>query len=582
MFKKILPYLLLFILALLPRFLALGIIPVSLAHDEVDMIIQAHSLRLTGTDLTGTYSPFSLLPNDAVMAELGPVVNWPALSLLPNTLFSAHFTTALLGSLYPLLVVWLLVSLGFTTKLAFFAGFLLALSPWHILFSRTSLEQPTSLFFYTLSWIFLSKIFSKNNNLKVFLLSTFTFVTFYSLGFYTYHGYKFALPLLTAILALYHGFSQKSYKTLLLVLLVITGLYARIYLHSDRYLSRGSELVFLDAPRFSRQVDEDRRLSLQSDKLDQLFSNKLTAMLSLATHKYLSILSPEQLFLTGEKNGAFSTGRTGYLYLFLFPFVAFGLTKLLRSGPKGILVLTLLALSPLATVMHVNSSFAFRSGIFLVLLTITAAVGVVYLDKLYPKIKLLTLALLATFVSFAHFSYVYFGLYPVESARAYFFADRTLATYLSHRQNQRILVIDPQPRYIMSYLVLTNRTITQTELAPLVGHYSPSEEKNEYQLGNLTLRRDCPQAGDTYDTIIVDSAMVGGLDKCPSLNLLPTPTRVRLIADPVDSGGKKIIYNDSICDDQILQPYLKPRPLATFALDKMSRVQFCTSWLIEN
>ncbi|RIK51822.1 hypothetical protein DCC61_01215, partial [Candidatus Microgenomates bacterium] len=376
MFKLIFPYLLILFLSLLPRLYSLGTIPTSLAHDEVDMIIQAHSLRLTGTDLSGTWSPWSLLPNDAVMAELGPAVNLPTLSLLPNSLFAAHATSALLSSLYPLVLVLVLLSLGFSRRLSWFSGYALALSPWHILFSRTSLEQPTSLFFYTLSWLSLSTLF-KAKNKKSILLSTFTFLTFYSIGFYTYHGYKFALPLLTVILSLYHSYRQKRYLPLLIVALITGGLYLRIMANPSSYLSRGGEIAFLDKSRFSQVVDYDRRLSLLPDSLTQVFSNKPQAIVSLAVDKYLSVFSPDQLFTKGEKNGVFSTGRTGYLYLFLAPFVVIGFASLVTSGKsRDLLLLVLFLLSPLATVLHTNTSFAFRSAIFVVLLTVLSAKGV--------------------------------------------------------------------------------------------------------------------------------------------------------------------------------------------------------------
>lgn len=585
MFKLIFPYLLILFLSLLPRLYSLGTIPTSLAHDEVDMIIQAHSLRLTGTDLSGTWSPWSLLPNDAVMAELGPAVNLPALSLLPNSLFAAHATSALLSSLYPLVLVLVLLSLGFSRRLSWFSGYALALSPWHILFSRTSLEQPTSLFFYTLSWLSLSTLF-KAKNKKSILLSTFTFLTFYSIGFYTYHGYKFALPLLTVILSLYHSYRQKRYLPLLIVALITGGLYLRIMANPSSYLSRGGEIAFLDKSRFSQVVDYDRRLSLLPDSLIQVFSNKPQAIVSLAVDKYLSVFSPDQLFTKGEKNGVFSTGRTGYLYLFLAPFVVIGFASLVTSGKsRDLLLLILFLLSPLATVLHTNTSFAFRSAIFVVLLTVLSAKGVEVLAVRYSRLKVTLIAAALTLLSAAHFGYVYFGLYPVESSRAYFFGDRTLGTYLSHRSSERILVIDPQPRYIMSYLVLTNPDITREVIAPLIGRYDVGEENNIYTLGSLTIRRDCPATlTESYDTVIADFTLVEGLDQCPPLLALQVNNQlsVRKIVDPLDSGVIKYLYNDKICDDLTLSPYLSLDKVKDFGLEKMSRVQFCSRWIIAN
>ncbi|RIK51033.1 hypothetical protein DCC61_03935 [Candidatus Microgenomates bacterium] len=203
----------------------------------------------------------------------------------------------------------------------------------------------------------------------------------------------------------------------------------------------------------------------------------------------------------------------------------------------------------------------------------------------YSRLKVTLIAAALTLLSAAHFGYVYFGLYPVESSRAYFFGDRTLGTYLSHRSSERILVIDPQPRYIMSYLVLTNPDITREVIAPLIGRYDVGEENNIYTLGSLTIRRDCPATlTESYDTVIVDFTLVEGLDQCPPLLALQVNNQlsVRKIVDPLDSGVIKYLYNDKICDDLTLSPYLSLDKVKDFGLEKMSRVQFCSRWIIAN
>ncbi len=583
-----LSYFLLFIFALIPRMYALGTIPTALSHDEVDVIIQAHSIRLTGRDLSGKWSPFTLLPNDGLMAELSPIINLPALTLLPNTLFTAHFTTALLGSLYPILSVILLLSWGLNKKASWISGILLALSPWHLLFSRTTLEQPTSLFFYTLSWILLATIFSTKNNPKVLLLSTFTFITFYSLGFYTYHGYKFSLPLLTAIIAFYNyirSLRHNKLTILIIVLSVIGGLYLRTYVNIRSYLGRQSEIVFLDQSIFSDSVNLDRSISVMPAKINEYLVNKPLAMAHLTINKYLSLLSPQQMFMNGEKNGVFSTGRTGYLYFFLLPFVLIGAVCMVMSGKKEeIFISILIFISPIATIIHKNDSFAFRSGIFIALLTITSAIGIDYLNRRYPKFRINAVALVLAIFSFTHFSYTYLGFYPVESSRAYFFADSTLATYLSHRGQERILVIDPQPRYIMSYLVLTNKNVTLDTINPLIGRYSVNEEQNSYEVDNLTIRRDCPSDSTiVYDTVIADFTLLDGLGSCiPLHKLKSTKILTRNIVDPLDGGVIKKIYGDHICGDTAVARYLSLTGINTFAINKMSKVQFCSSWIIEN
>lgn len=577
--RRIIPYLLLIIASAIIRFAYVHVVPVSLSHDEVDMIIQAHSFRLTGSDLNQHWVWWRLMPNDAAMAELGPVVNALALSILPNSLFAAHATTALLSSLYPALIVILLLRLGWSSKSAWFAGILLTISPWHILFSRTSLEQPTSLFFYTLSWLALTKVFDKQSTRHSAWLATLGFFLAYTVGFYSYHGYKFSLPLLTFILAAYLTWQHQMRLRGIWVCAYILLLLLRILMGGTaQYASRQSEIMLLNNAKFTSQVDHDRRIATLPPRLTSFLSNKPMAMGAAVVQKYLTVLNPTTIFARGEANGVFGTGRTGYLYLVLLPLVGIGIVELIKdTHVRSKLLLLMLAASPTSTIIHVNDSLAFRSGMYFVMLTIVAAIGLERLSR-YTKVGArVSWGLIG--ISFVQFALIYVGFYPSESARAYFFSDRLLATYLSHRQGQKILVIDPQPRYLMSYLVLTKATITRADLEPLLTHFDIAEGVNQYVIGGLTIRRDCPPDNQVYDTVVLDSTLAAGLTKCPAV-LSTQGLEQKAIADPVDSGTNKIIYGDQICPD-VTRTYLHPTSLDTFALESLSRVQFCENWIVK-
>lgn len=569
------------------RLIYLGVVPVSLAHDEIDNIIQSYSLKLTGQDINKSWYPTSFLPNDGVMAELAPVINLPALSILPNSIFSAHLTTVILSSIFPIVLVLLLLSLGAPPSVSWLSGWLISISPWHIIFSRTSLEQPTSLFFYTLSWLFLTKIFALTKKKYAVIINSLLFSLSYSLGFFTYHGYKFALPILTIIIMGYLFYENRKstvLKYLLIPLFVVLGLLLRTYLYQDHYSSRSSEIILTQVDKFAKGVDSDRRISLSPSIVDSIYSNKYIALFDTLKSKYLMTISPELLYTAGEKNGVFSVGRIGYIYLISLPFVIIGIAYLLyHRKPFHILLLCLFLISPIASVIHINNTLAFRSGIYFVLLNVIIAYG---LFAAYEQIKSKSLMyLVATLfmLGLSRFVYIYFAIHPTESATAYFFSDRVLGQYLNHNQDKKILVIDSQPRYILSNLILSKSVVTKTDLNNFNGSYSPSD-LDSYNLGNIDIVRSCPKDADKlYDTVIITRVLVEGNLDCPAVTSIHKSSKLRdrAIVSPYDSGMEKLIIGDSVCADQDLGSYINPKHLSDFAISSLDRVQFCKKWIVE-
>ena len=573
------------------RFLSLGSVPVALSHDETDNIIQAHAVIQTGSDINRTWNPWSLLPNSGVMAELGPLINVPALSLLPQSPFASRVTSAFLSSLFPLILYFLLINLEIANPVALTSAFLLSISPWHILFSRSALEQPTSLFFYVLSWLLLTLLFRSKKRLSFVLYALF-FVLSYGIGFLTYHGYKFSLPILTLLLTGFLTYSRRgrrAYGIALGVLLVIGSLFLHTYLHRDLYTSRSSEIIFSQGEKIAGIVNGERKQSLGTLQTKTIFSNKYSYLLGYLENQYAGIFSPSLLFLTGESTGVFSTGETGYLLLMLAPFILLGLLYLLRSKKgSAYLLVSLLLLSPITSVIQNNTTYSFRSALFFVLLHVLAAAGLVgsypWFKRLAWQIRWLlgTLLIVGFLSGVSYFTYVYFSIYPVTSADAYTFGDRTLANYvrLSQGTGAKILIIDWQPRYIYSAIILAKGSVDAAAIASFGGHYSPSDD-DIYQVDNLTVTHVCPKTGE-YDTIIARWDIVAGLDNCPiAVSLMkrtPKPV-IHSLASPLDSHEERRIISDTLCSDNEVKSYVHPTALADFALEKMNKAQFCSTWV---
>lgn len=575
------------------RFMYLGSVPVSLSHDETDNVIQAQSVRLTGRDLEGVWKPWSLLPNSGVMAELGPLINLPALSVLPQSIFASRFTTALLSALFPLLVYLWLGSIGGSRSVSLTAAMLLATSPWHIIFSRTALEQPTSLFFYMLSWIFLARSFKvkkySNSNLINFLLFTLS----YTVGFFTYHGFKFALPAMTSMYLIWLLWQSKpkQFKLGLSAFAVILLLIVRTALYSAHYQSRSSEIVLLQNDKFAGIVNSQRRQSLAPSPLKSIFVNKPLILMQTLRDKYIAAISPDLLFLHGESNGVFSVWLYGYLYLFTLPFLLYGLFYLFTHHQReNILILGLLFVSPMASVIHINNTFAFRSAIYFVLLNIVLSYGLVaffeLLKKSHPKLISLSLSLFAVLLlaGLSSFCYVEFFVTPIMNANDYFFSDRLIANYVRLDRGKKILLIEPQPRYTYSAVVLTQGSPTLDTILSFNHRYSPTD-LDEYHTDNLSIIRGCPSGDFTnYDTLIINKNIMATINNlCPTLiSSLATSSKqaTRSLVSPKDSGEEQVIIGDTLCSDMDLPQYVSPTSLRDFDLEKMNQGEFCNRWVV--
>jgi hypothetical protein len=589
-------YVWLFFVAVLFRFLYLGVIPVSLAHDETDNVIQAHSVIQTGRDIVGTWSPLDFLPNSGVMAELGPVINAPALAILPNNLFAARFTTALLSSIFPLLVLYWLTLVGVGSSVATVTAWLLVISPWHILFSRTVLEQPTSLFFYLLSWIFLSRLVLsykyKQSNFVNFINLLFFTLT-YGIGFYTYHGYKFSLPILTSILLFWHFWinSKKKIRILLIIpALFVVGLVLRTALNSTHYASRGGELLFGHTAQYNKSINDDRRQSLAPEILKRTYSNKPLKLIQSVRDKYVGALNPDLLFLHGESNGVFSTWQTGYLYLITLPFLLLGIGYLLLTHKREqILILCLLVVSPIASIIHVNNTVAFRSGIYFVFLNIVTAYGLIQATKLMKPLsqylQYVVYVIFATILisSLSYFYYIYFYVFPVTNAGAYFYNDRVVANYVRLTPSNKTLLIVNQPRYLYSAITLTSNNITKEDIDSFNHRYSPSD-LDEYHRGNLTVVKNCKGIKDAdYETVIISKNILGDQNDCEPLIKLkqkvPGVSSSSLVS-PLDSGEEYRIVGDKLCENNELSSYVHPTTLTDFRLEQMKQSDFCVKWVV--
>ena len=335
--------------------------PPAMFRDEAEKGYTAWSLARTGG-----YLSFSGLPDRTELTFR----KWPVFinvfgvytsavyqyCALPFTAVGGlnEWTTRLpaaLAGILTVLVVFLLVK-GWTGKVlpAFFSAFFLAVSPWHIVFSRWALQGIFLPLFIIIALLFFYRGLKRKS--WQLLLSG----LFFGLAFYTYEIGRLFVPLFLVCLFLIYR------KSLL----------------EKRKWSMSAALLFLviSVPVFLYYVTGDRaarlyRLSIFSRDL------KFQESLILLITNYLKHFNPSFLFLFGDSELRHSLLGMGMMYLFEAPLLLYGLWLLVQKRtPLHRILLCWFFLFPVASSMtREGIPHALRSIVALPMLQIICGIA---------------------------------------------------------------------------------------------------------------------------------------------------------------------------------------------------------------
>ncbi|OGD07643.1 hypothetical protein A3B58_03440 [Candidatus Amesbacteria bacterium RIFCSPLOWO2_01_FULL_48_50] len=134
------------VVALAVRVIGLGKYPVSMGIDEIANAYNAYSLLTTGHDEWGKVLPVTLRSFNDYKPPVNIYLIVPSIAFFGKTEAAVRLPTAVLGALTAVVwAVWVR-RWGMGRGVAIAAGLGLALSPWHINYSRATFEAVTALF----------------------------------------------------------------------------------------------------------------------------------------------------------------------------------------------------------------------------------------------------------------------------------------------------------------------------------------------------------------------------------------------------------------------------------------------------
>jgi 4-amino-4-deoxy-L-arabinose transferase-like glycosyltransferase len=371
--KKYLLILILLLAAVL-RFWRLDSYP-ALNADEAAIGYNAYSLIQTGKDEHGNPWPIHFQSFGDYKPGLYFYLVLPFVKAFGLNEWTVRIPGATLGVLTVLVVYLLVTELFKNRNLALTAGFLLAISPWHVHFSRGGWEVNASTFFITAGvWLFVKYI-----NTKSFKYLAFCILHF-ALSLYAYHAARIVVPLLgLGLLVIYRREISKNLKSVLVVGFI--GLILLLPLAKDLVgpagISRAAGVGLFADPGPLNRINEQRGEHANFGSLTaKLFHNKAVNYGLAFLQNWASHFHGEFLFLSGDVIQRNKVPETGQMYLFDILFVAIGLAVLIKNLDKSAkVVLVWLVVAPMASALTFQSPHALRAHNMVIPLIIISAMG---------------------------------------------------------------------------------------------------------------------------------------------------------------------------------------------------------------
>lgn len=407
---KLVFLILIFALSFTLRFYKLGQVPNGLSTDEADMGYNAYSILKTGKDVYSRKLPLFFQSLDDYKAGFGIYSSVPAVKFFGLSEFSIRLFPAIIGSLTPLFIFFLIRLLYPKSQaLAFSSLILTTFAPWNIAISRTDLPYIELIFFILLSLIFF--LLGVVRNSKFFIISSF----FFGFTLYVYYASIVYLPLiLAAFVVLYRDSVFKNLKIAIISVsvLVLIALPALIHYQSPESKSRLNAIsVFTPDVALPVSIAETEDDLKSGDRFSALFHNRRLVNFSDVLNNYSDYFNFDYLFVNSANTRYFYVNYVGLFYLIETPFFLYGLFWLFkRRGKEDILLLLLLLIGPIPASITLGSPLPHRGIILLLAIQIISAVGI---TTAYQNISVAgTLKRLMVFGTIAIYSLnVYFFLH---------------------------------------------------------------------------------------------------------------------------------------------------------------------------
>lgn len=451
------------IFAAILRFYQLGKNPPSLDWDETAHGYNAYSILKTGRDEYGYKLPLSFRSFDDYKPPLYTYLVVPSVAIFDLNDFAVRFPSAVLGTLAVLVTYLMVYELFKNKKIALFSAFFLAISPWHLQFSRVAFETNSAIFWSVLgTWAFLKGV--KSEGRKITYWTTLAAVAF-SANLFMYHNARVFIPIFSiALLVLFKDrlLDNKKYLILPVFISFIFSLILLpiIFSTAGQMRYQGTSIFADVSPQYkaSEKIAQDENSGQLT--IGKILHNRRFVYIPILIENYLSHLRPTYLFFTADMDRHHAP-LMGLLYLWDLPFIIAGVYFLIKKdfGLKSkIIIFWWFAIAPVASSVTWGVPHSLRSEIYLPTYQIFTAIGVFTLFSYFKKKELfLSIVGLALVVNFAFYLHQYYVHMPHEFSKAWLYGRKEAALFaesIKHKYDRVIVStkIDQAHEFWLYYL----------------------------------------------------------------------------------------------------------------------------------
>lgn len=390
--KKKVYIILFFILAIATflRFWQLGVVPPSPNWDEVSLGYNALSIRDTGKDEYGKAYPYILRSYDDYKPALYTYFVIPSITTFGLNTFAVRFPSAFMGTITVLLTFYL-VCLLFPKKITIhkkeiyseyvglISAFLLAISPWHIQFSRIAFESNVGVSLNVFGVVIFLLA------LKRFYLLPISAIIFAS-NIYMYQSDKVFTPLLVFVLVAVYIKDLLKIPKKYLFLAVLFGIVVAAPMGYSTVFDKQALARAQGVSIFSNQTEflKESTAKLESSREDNnllgvIFYNRRVEFSKGVIDGYLTHFDPIWLFISGDI-ARHHAPSMGLLYLWEIPFLLVGFYQLVFgsfSKRTKLFIIAWILITPIPASITSGVPHAVRTLNFLPTFQIIGALGIV-------------------------------------------------------------------------------------------------------------------------------------------------------------------------------------------------------------
>ena len=462
-------------LIIFSRFFAFNLSPLSPYWEEVALGYDAYSIAETARDHHGNFLPLTAFESfgdykpSLYFYTAVPFIKIFGLNTfairLPTVLASIAiiFGTAILAK--NLFVKFYLKDEQKNANFIYYLSlFLMSISPWLMMFSRSAWESTlaTALIVWGINFYF---FFIFSNKSKWIVLSTLTLV----LSTYAYHSAKVTAPLIGLFLTIFYLISRLlkkeklNWRSLLIALLIALFVFAPVA--KSLFIQTGQQRITETSIFNDISIIEQSNEAIKNHggtKLNKIIYHRYLFFAKEAGLNFLDHFNFKYLFVSGDNNPRHSLQAFGEFYYFDLLFFVFALFFLLkRKSIATVILFFILFTAILPASFTKDTPHALRTLMALPVLIIFLSFGIWQFLRLFKNNQIKTIAtkiiILIYLVFFGLFFYQLIYVYPSKYKSEWQFGYQEMIGKLNNVKDnyETIYITREQGRPAMYYFFYT-------------------------------------------------------------------------------------------------------------------------------